>query len=386
MMWMSSSDRSGRSRARRRRRRERLLVVGELEPVGRRAAARPPRSRRGAASGGRSRIAAIRGANSCCDDRAPTRSALSQRYSQLGLDVPVVDVHRDGADLVDGEHRLDPLRRRCTRRCPTWSPGADPRAAARWCAIRFDRSSSSAYVRRLSPTMTPRCGPGRGRRSPRTCPRSCSALPSTRLEHPTLPSISMRAARSRSSPTTSGPSTPPTQPMSDDSHTWLSTRATARSRSVGCAAVHRARDDRGHRLADPGHGVGFLRAAPIRAPAPSPRSPPAAGLEHACRPPQHVDDPVGRARPPSAVVRRSPAPERLDLLEVRLEQQPLLAREVAVDGPERDAGLGRDVTHLHRVEATLVRQRQRRVEHPPPPGRLVARQRSIGARRCVTAE
>ena len=43
----------------------------------------------------------------------------------------------------------------------------------------------------------------------------------------------MRAARSRSSPTTSGPSTPPTQPMSDESHTWLSTRATARSRSVG---------------------------------------------------------------------------------------------------------------------------------------------------------
>ena len=72
-----------------------------------------------------------------------------------------------------------------------------------------------------------------------------------------------------------------------------------------------------------------------------------------------------------------PGAERLDLADVRLEQQALLAREVPVDGAERDAGLGRDVAHLHRVEAALVRERERRVEHPPAPRRLVARERAV---------
>ena len=46
------------------------------------------------------------------------------------------------------------------------------------------------------------------------------------------------------------------------------------------------------------------------------------------------------------------------LLGHRLEQQPLLRREVAVHGAERDVGRGRDVAHLHRVEATLGRELQ----------------------------
>ena len=63
------------------------------------------------------------------------------------------------------------------------------------------------------------------------------------------------------------------------------------------------------------------------------------------------------------------------LLGHRLEQQPLLRREVAVDGAERDVGRGGDVAHLHRVEAALGRELQGRVEHPPPAGGLAARQR-----------
>ena len=64
----------------------------------------------------------------------------------------------------------------------------------------------------------------------------------------------------------------------------------------------------------------------------------------------------------------------------RLEQQPLLRREVAVDGAERDVGRRGDVAHLHRVEATLRRELQRRIENPPPAGRLAARQGPLGGR------
>ena len=64
----------------------------------------------------------------------------------------------------------------------------------------------------------------------------------------------------------------------------------------------------------------------------------------------------------------------------RLEQQPLLRREVAVHGAERDVGRGGDVAHLHRVEAPLRRELQRRVEHPAPAGGLAARQGPFGRR------
>ena len=61
------------------------------------------------------------------------------------------------------------------------------------------------------------------------------------------------------------------------------------------------------------------------------------------------------------------------LLGHRLEQQPLLRREVAVDGAERDVGRGRDVAHLHRVEPAVGRELERRVEHPAPARGLAAR-------------
>ena len=64
----------------------------------------------------------------------------------------------------------------------------------------------------------------------------------------------------------------------------------------------------------------------------------------------------------------------------RLEQQPFLRREVAVHRAERDVGRGRDVAHLHRVEAPLRRELQRGVEHPPPAGGLAARQRPFRRR------
>ena len=63
------------------------------------------------------------------------------------------------------------------------------------------------------------------------------------------------------------------------------------------------------------------------------------------------------------------------LLGHRFEQQPLLRREVAVDGAEGDVGRGRDVAHLHRVEAAVGGEGQGGVEHPPPARRLAAGQR-----------
>ena len=164
--------------------------------------------------------------------------------------------------------------------------------------------------------------------------------------------------------------------MSDDSQTWLSARATARSRSVGspsCIAPvmiaviawltrpHRLGLAAAGRTQRPHHRRS--RLGPL---APTPRTP-GAGRR---RP----------GRPPSLTGRRiveQAGTERLHLTDVRLEQQALLAREVAVDGPERDPGLGRDVAHLHRFEPALVREGQGRVEHPSPPGRLVAGQRPV---------
>ena len=64
------------------------------------------------------------------------------------------------------------------------------------------------------------------------------------------------------------------------------------------------------------------------------------------------------------------------LLGHRLEQQPLLRGEVAVDGAERDVGRGGDVAHLHRVEAAVGREGERRVEDTPAPCGLAAGQRS----------
>ena len=64
------------------------------------------------------------------------------------------------------------------------------------------------------------------------------------------------------------------------------------------------------------------------------------------------------------------------LLGHRLEQQTLLRGEVAVDGAERDIGRRGDVAHLHRVEATVGGQSERRVEHAPAPCGLALGQRS----------
>ena len=65
------------------------------------------------------------------------------------------------------------------------------------------------------------------------------------------------------------------------------------------------------------------------------------------------------------------------LLRHRLEQQPLLRREVAVDGAERDVGRRRDVAHLHGVEAAVGRELEGRGQHPAPALGLAARQRAL---------
>ena len=68
------------------------------------------------------------------------------------------------------------------------------------------------------------------------------------------------------------------------------------------------------------------------------------------------------------------------LLGHRLEQQSLLRREVAVDGPECDVGGSGDVAHLDRVEPALGRELERRIEHPATPSGLAARQRALRGR------
>ena len=67
------------------------------------------------------------------------------------------------------------------------------------------------------------------------------------------------------------------------------------------------------------------------------------------------------------------------LLGHRFEEQPLLRREVAVDGAERDVGRGRDVAHLHRVEPAVGGEGEGRVEHPAPARRLATGQRALGS-------
>ena len=149
-----------------------------------------------------------------------------------------------------------------------------------------------------------------------------------------------------------------------------------RGPAFGC--VDRARDDPGHDLGDAPDDVGVLD---LRG---------AEGAHHrggdvgelaqrSVRAPQHRDD----ARRGRGLARRMHVEIRPQvglLLRHRLEQQPLLRREVAVDGAERDVGRGGDVAHLHRVEAARGRELQRRVEHPPPAGGLTARQRPLGRR------
>ena len=97
------------------------------------------------------------------------------------------------------------------------------------------------------------------------------------------------------------------------------------------------------------------------------------------------DDPVGR-RSPRRRVRLEVRPQVGLLLGHRLEQQPLLRREVAVDGAERDVGRGRDVAHLHRVEPAVGRELERRVEHPAPARGLAPGERPPGSGPAVRHE
>ena len=99
--------------------------------------------------------------------------------------------------------------------------------------------------------------------------------------------------------------------------------------------------------------------------------------QRSVRAPQDRHDPGGRRLLARRMYVEVRAQVRL-LLGHRLEQQPLLRCEVPVHGPERDVGRGRHVAHLDRVESTLGRELQGRVEHPPAAGRLTARERPLG--------
>ena len=143
----------------------------------------------------------------------------------------------------------------------------------------------------------------------------------------------------------------------------------------------RAGDDRRHDLADPFDDVGVLVAG--RAEGAHHRDGDVGvAAQRGVGAAQHRGHPLGRGRAFGRVPAQVPAQVVL-LLDHHLEQQPLLRVEVAVDGADRDVRLGRDVTHLHAVEAAVAGEHHRRVEHPPPAGRLAARQRTVTLDRCA---
>ena len=97
------------------------------------------------------------------------------------------------------------------------------------------------------------------------------------------------------------------------------------------------------------------------------------------RAPKHRDD-TGRGRLLARRVHVEIGAQVGLLFRHGLEQQPLLRREVPVDGAQGDVGRRGHVAHLHRIEAPVGGQPERGIENPPPPGRLAARQGPLGRR------
>ena len=202
-----------------------------------------------------------------------------EEVAQLLLDVAEVDVHRRRADLVDREHRLDPLDAVRRVDADVVAGLARPR---RWsvCASRFARSSSSRVgdppalvddrdaVGHLVGGELEQVGEVEVSRS--------SVIQSTTWQAArTQREQQVRGGGSRSSSTRSGASTPHTQPFERrEPHLHEDARDAhlAVGRVVALGALDRAGDDRRHDLGDPPHDVGVLAAAPSRTRAPSPRS------------------------------------------------------------------------------------------------------------------
>ena len=137
--------------------------------------------------------------------------------------------------------------------------------------------------------------------------------------------------------------------------------------------MHRAGDDPGHELTHLAHAVGFGRLG--RAVRPHHRRGDlGVALERGGGAGEDVDDAFGRRAPDRGPL-LDPLCQRADLLDHRLEQQPLLRGEVAVDGAEGDVGLGGDVPHLHCLEPAPLGQPDGGVEHPAAAGGLVAGER-----------
>ena len=125
-----------------RARRDRGLELDRVERRSRRRRSRPTRCGRSAASFGcASRAAATSGAVLALVDERDEVGVLEE-VAQLLLDVAEVDVHDARPDLVDREHRLDPLDAVRREDADVIAGLARPRAAS-VCASRVARSSSS---------------------------------------------------------------------------------------------------------------------------------------------------------------------------------------------------------------------------------------------------
>ena len=171
-MWMSSSERSGKSRSPVAPG-DGFLEVGVLEPLDARAAAVLHQDD----------VAQLR--QVVADRRDPRRELplhdeadhvrVVAEVAQLRLDVPVVDVHRHGAELVERHHRLDPLDA-VVAVDPDVVALADPRVAQ---VVREPVGPVLELRERPAGVADDRarCGPDGCRRSPRTGRRSCNAWP-----------------------------------------------------------------------------------------------------------------------------------------------------------------------------------------------------------------
>ena len=123
-----------------RARRQRLLVLDRAE---RRVSRRRCRPRSRSRAQLRQRVAHARDARRelALVDEADQVGVVEQ-VAELVLDVAVVDVDPDRAQLEDRPERLDPLDASCRRRCRRGRRAGRP-ARARWCASRFARASIS---------------------------------------------------------------------------------------------------------------------------------------------------------------------------------------------------------------------------------------------------
>src|SRR5207302_1799805 len=146
-----------------------------------------------------------------------------EQVAQLLFDVAEVDVHRDGADLVDREQRLDPLD-------AVGGEDADVIAGLHAETGESVGQPVGPFVELAVRDFA--AGIDQGDAVGNLVDGELEQIGEVEVagRHRQLSSSSAAAAKSSS--TRSGPSTPHTQPFSEESHTCIKMRATRTSRAV----------------------------------------------------------------------------------------------------------------------------------------------------------